>query len=327
MWPDHSEYAALLRTVLSRPDDDAPRLVLADWLDEHSAPERAEFVRRQCAKPDDLFGVCVSRMYYQTPHPGPPGPCYFMETDNLPIPEWVKREGLPTLHGWFGFVRGFVERVEMSAADWLARADGILASHPVREVRLTTCMLIDAEPFASGSVRGAHYWLHGRKYREPCGISPDDGLVLRLLKAEWPAVRTWHLPPEPRADWHMGVDYATPTDWELNISEESSSAGCSGTGGTFTIGDGPPVAIQNWTVTLTDDDGRQFDITLEDGRRLSVRQGHNGGGTVQVVADAVEGLLRAEFPSLPVERRRRGHSRMPSWLTAQRGRTSGRPPR
>ena len=33
----HPDYAALLRTVLANPDDDAPRLVLADWLDEQPA--------------------------------------------------------------------------------------------------------------------------------------------------------------------------------------------------------------------------------------------------------------------------------------------------
>lgn len=38
---------ALLRTILTHPDDDAPRLVYADWLEEHGEPERAAFVRAQ----------------------------------------------------------------------------------------------------------------------------------------------------------------------------------------------------------------------------------------------------------------------------------------
>lgn len=33
---DHPDYLALYRTVLERPHDDLPRLVLADWLDEHA---------------------------------------------------------------------------------------------------------------------------------------------------------------------------------------------------------------------------------------------------------------------------------------------------
>ncbi|QJW96802.1 TIGR02996 domain-containing protein [Frigoriglobus tundricola] len=42
-----SDEAALLRTIYAEPDDDAPRLVYADWLDENGQPERAEFLRVQ----------------------------------------------------------------------------------------------------------------------------------------------------------------------------------------------------------------------------------------------------------------------------------------
>ncbi|HJZ92315.1 MAG TPA: TIGR02996 domain-containing protein [Gemmataceae bacterium] len=43
-----SDCAALLAAIREAPDDDAPRLVYADWLDEHGQPERAEFIRVQC---------------------------------------------------------------------------------------------------------------------------------------------------------------------------------------------------------------------------------------------------------------------------------------
>ncbi len=36
---------ALLQAVLERPGDDAPRLVYADWLDEHGESDRADFIR------------------------------------------------------------------------------------------------------------------------------------------------------------------------------------------------------------------------------------------------------------------------------------------
>ena len=39
---------ALLRGVEAAPDDDLPRLVYADWLDEHGRHARAEFIRVQC---------------------------------------------------------------------------------------------------------------------------------------------------------------------------------------------------------------------------------------------------------------------------------------
>jgi uncharacterized protein (TIGR02996 family) len=38
----------LLAAVLDSPSDDAPRLVYADWLDEHGQADRAEFIRLQC---------------------------------------------------------------------------------------------------------------------------------------------------------------------------------------------------------------------------------------------------------------------------------------
>src|SRR5579859_5926072 len=37
-----------LRAIIADPDDDTPRLVYADWLEEHGDP-RGEFIRVQCA--------------------------------------------------------------------------------------------------------------------------------------------------------------------------------------------------------------------------------------------------------------------------------------
>jgi uncharacterized protein (TIGR02996 family) len=44
-----SDETALLDAIRAAPDDDAPRLVYADWLEENGQPERAEFIRVQCA--------------------------------------------------------------------------------------------------------------------------------------------------------------------------------------------------------------------------------------------------------------------------------------
>lgn len=41
------EESSFLRTICDRPDDDLPRLVYCDWLDENGQPERAEFIRIQ----------------------------------------------------------------------------------------------------------------------------------------------------------------------------------------------------------------------------------------------------------------------------------------
>src|SRR5262249_53223602 len=38
----------LIRAVIANPDDDGPRLIYADWLDENGQQERADFIRIQC---------------------------------------------------------------------------------------------------------------------------------------------------------------------------------------------------------------------------------------------------------------------------------------
>src|SRR5436309_6205981 len=43
-----SDAPTLLAAIRAAPEDDAPRLVYADWLDENGQPERAEFIRVQC---------------------------------------------------------------------------------------------------------------------------------------------------------------------------------------------------------------------------------------------------------------------------------------
>ncbi len=46
--------AAFVAAVATAPDDDLPRLVFADWLDENNDPDRAEFVRLQVAYSREL---------------------------------------------------------------------------------------------------------------------------------------------------------------------------------------------------------------------------------------------------------------------------------
>ncbi len=46
--PEAATRASFLADIRARPEDDAPRLIFADWLDEHGEPERAEFIRVQC---------------------------------------------------------------------------------------------------------------------------------------------------------------------------------------------------------------------------------------------------------------------------------------
>ena len=42
-------HPGFLKAICEEPDDDAHRLIYADWLDDHGDPDRAEFIRLQCA--------------------------------------------------------------------------------------------------------------------------------------------------------------------------------------------------------------------------------------------------------------------------------------
>jgi uncharacterized protein (TIGR02996 family) len=136
----------LLRAVCADPADDAPRMILADWWDETGRPERAEFLRVQCAlagfaAPKTGVVCCEGK--------GPPAfagsrkrckclPCALTRRERrlLPLisphPEWIG-VGPPGV-----FRRGFIERITLSAADWLRHADQ-LYWHPTQTETCPKC--------------------------------------------------------------------------------------------------------------------------------------------------------------------------------------------
>src|SRR4051812_27805349 len=42
-------HPGFMQAICEDPDDDAHRLIYADWLDDHGDSDRAEFIRLQCA--------------------------------------------------------------------------------------------------------------------------------------------------------------------------------------------------------------------------------------------------------------------------------------
>src|SRR5579859_4433991 len=93
---------ALLRSVIDQPAEDAPRLVYADWLDEHGQSGRAEFIRTQ---------IALAR----GPDPAKLADLRRRERELLVAHE---AEWTAPLHGVVRrarFVRGFPERVSVPA--------------------------------------------------------------------------------------------------------------------------------------------------------------------------------------------------------------------
>jgi uncharacterized protein (TIGR02996 family) len=157
----------LLRAVIASPDEDTPRLVYADWLQENGQDERAEFIRVQCelSQPSELIGreyalkrreweilgrdwsnadtwFCGDIFKLSNISDGPQ-----LHVRPADAPENAAREmRLHTARGFAHYAardmrlhtaRGFVHSVTCNAADWLKHADAILSKHPVREVTLT----------------------------------------------------------------------------------------------------------------------------------------------------------------------------------------------
>jgi uncharacterized protein (TIGR02996 family) len=113
---------ALLAAIAARPDDDTPRLVYADWLDDHGDANRAEFIRLQCALAQG----------------GPEDPAAAERADELEErhrTRWLS--GVPTGPGLrWEFRRGFPERLEADTERLLDRYGRTAAVPWLRDLRL-----------------------------------------------------------------------------------------------------------------------------------------------------------------------------------------------
>ena len=121
-----SEYSAFLRAIRAAPDDDAPRLALADWLDEHDQPERAEFVRVQVELDPTRDQLALPRVRELRAR----------EAELLAEHRaaWLG-DAADTQSGSPVFRRGFPELVCLRLDTFLARGEALFAEHPtLREV-------------------------------------------------------------------------------------------------------------------------------------------------------------------------------------------------
>lgn len=128
-----SDHDALLAGVLANPDDDLPRLVYADFLEEAGDPARAEFIRVQCAITAGQFEDERERIAMELRER------YLRDTHGAGWLAPLKKKGEPLFtprsHGMFR--RGFVERVWMPAAWFVQKAEKLFSRCPVNELRVT----------------------------------------------------------------------------------------------------------------------------------------------------------------------------------------------
>ena len=140
-----NERDAFLRAICENPDDDTPRLVFADWLQEHGEEERAEFIRVQCeaarlTADDGRRDELVRRA---SEIQGRFGKRWL---DELPVPD-KEHIGWTEGFGWLDgetFDRGFAGRLFVKTAGTLAKhADVLFAATPVRRLLIWHIMKAD----------------------------------------------------------------------------------------------------------------------------------------------------------------------------------------
>jgi uncharacterized protein (TIGR02996 family) len=118
---------AFLDAIIENHDDDTPRLVFADWLDDHGRPERAELIRLQCR---------LARMPEADPERWR---LLAREAELLREHKktWMNELRRATGISYGPFVRGFVEEVRVrDVGVFRNRAEEILARAPLRRMKL-----------------------------------------------------------------------------------------------------------------------------------------------------------------------------------------------
>jgi uncharacterized protein (TIGR02996 family) len=114
---------AFIQAICEAPEDDAPRLVFADWLDDNGDPDRAEFIRTQCRRAsmdvwDDERDDLVHRE---------------KQLLKKHQAKWAKPTNKFTKRAEFH--RGFVGEMAMAVPKFLSIADTIFAATPLTILR------------------------------------------------------------------------------------------------------------------------------------------------------------------------------------------------
>lgn len=205
-----NEEAALLKAICTQPDDDTPRLVYADWLDEQGGVKdraRATFIRAQVEHAQlplaHHFLSAERSVPFQTSHGCPCRSCELVRVAKKVFHNgWLRKsvrviyKNCPVVRPRgsltgecilpdgsecrFWFVRGMVGGFRSRAAEFVARAGAVFAAHPIEQVDLDGC-----EPTARTN---SAEWLRAAPGQEVGGsVLPAD--IFDLLPDHDPAGR------------------------------------------------------------------------------------------------------------------------------------------
>lgn len=165
------DWQAFLARIREAPDDDTPRLVAADWLEDRGLDRAAWQLRGRCPQTAGQgLRWRVPGTWAGTPYDGLP-----------PMPE------LATFTSNYIIHRGMVDAVECTATEWLASGPAVVR-HPL--ACMTAVRLTDRHPGEStafASARGGRY--SGTRYY---WFRQDNPAYLRPTAGQ----SDQHLPPD-----------------------------------------------------------------------------------------------------------------------------------
>jgi uncharacterized protein (TIGR02996 family) len=146
---------AMLRAIAANPDDDTPRLIYADLLDElggDANTARARFIRLQIETHRHTYNTFDARLAYDLIAPSEEDDTAMLEQKRAEAVQLANRyqsQWLRELPTWcnpvFGlvgmtranlFVRGFVERVSARAKPFAFRTEELFDTNPIRALEL-----------------------------------------------------------------------------------------------------------------------------------------------------------------------------------------------
>jgi uncharacterized protein (TIGR02996 family) len=121
----------MLRAIAENPDDDAPRLIFTDWLEEQGdRTRRAPFIRIQCRMSrKDVSDLPAEERRLMK--------CRQVSYLNQYRAVWLHDDGIDSGLQGIKFRRGFVESVSMTGADFLLYFRTLACRAPVQTLCVT----------------------------------------------------------------------------------------------------------------------------------------------------------------------------------------------
>jgi uncharacterized protein (TIGR02996 family) len=236
MTPDE----AFLQAIRESPADDAPRLIYADWLEEHGQADRADFIRAQCRLArSESVGRDSRRLTARAE-----------ELLREHWGEWVGplRELVGPMHDRYGeswlrdgyhsealtrYCRGFVDRLTLDAERFLSQADTLLRLVPLRELRLWgagRCApeLADCPRLAGLEVLAfSDYWGDPLTPRDARALASSPYLHgLKALHAGWNSLADEGVTALVRAPWLTSLVLLDLTDNGITDDGTRALADC-----------------------------------------------------------------------------------------------------